>query len=59
MMAIVIGMVLANTIAIPDRVQGGLHFCASTILRIGITLLGIRLSLLGQVDLLWLPCRLS
>jgi len=47
MMAIVIGMVLANTIAIPDRVQGGLRFCASTILKIGIMLLGIRLSLLG------------
>jgi len=47
MMAIVIGMVLANTVAIPDKVQGGLLFCASTILRIGIMLLGIRLSLLG------------
>ena len=47
MMAIVIGMVLANTIAIPDTIQNGLQFCASTILRIGIMLLGIRLSLLG------------
>ncbi len=47
MMAIVIGMVLANTIAIPDTIQNGLRFCASTILRTGIMLLGIRLSLMG------------
>jgi len=47
MMAIVIGMIVANTIALPDRLQNGLRFCASTILRIGIMLLGIRLSLLG------------
>jgi len=47
MMAIVIGMILANTIALPDTVQNGLRFCASTILRIGIMLLGIRLSLMG------------
>ncbi len=47
MMAIVIGILVANTIAIPDKVQNGLRFCASTILKIGIMLLGIRLSLLG------------
>jgi uncharacterized integral membrane protein (TIGR00698 family) len=46
-MAIVIGMIVANSLALPDRVAGGLRFCASTILRIGIMLLGIRLSLLG------------
>lgn len=47
MMAIIIGMVAANTLAIPDNVQNGLRFCASAILRIGIMLLGIRLSLMG------------
>ena len=47
MMAIVIGMIVANTIALPGTIQNGLRFCASTILRIGIMLLGIRLSLLG------------
>jgi uncharacterized integral membrane protein (TIGR00698 family) len=46
-MAIVIGMIVANSIAVPERVTDGLRFCASTILRIGIMLLGIRLSLLG------------
>lgn len=46
-MAIVIGMIVANSIAVPERVADGLRFCAGTILRIGIMLLGIRLSLLG------------
>lgn len=47
MMAIVIGMVVANTVRLPDSVVGGLRFCASTVLRVGIMLLGIRLSLFG------------
>ncbi len=47
MMAIVIGMLLANTVALPSSLATGLKFCASTILRVGIMLLGIRLSLLG------------
>lgn len=47
MMAIIIGMLIANTIALPPAVVAGLRFCASTVLRIGIMLLGIRLSLFG------------
>lgn len=47
MMAIVLGMVMANTIGLPDSVLPGLKFCTSTVLRIGIMLLGIRLSLMG------------
>ena len=46
-MAIVIGMIVANSISVPRPVTEGIRFCASTILRIGIMLLGIRLSLLG------------
>ena len=46
-MAIVIGMIIANTLSVSQPVSDGLRFCASTILRIGIMLLGIRLSLLG------------
>lgn len=46
-MAIAIGMIVANSVAVPQRVTDGLRFCASTILRIGIMLLGIRLSLFG------------
>ena len=46
-MAIVIGMIVANSVSVPQRVADGLRFCTTAILRIGIMLLGIRLSLLG------------
>jgi len=57
MMAIVLGMLLANTVKLPDSIQPGLKFCTSAILRIGIMLLGIRLSLTGagQFTLVALP----
>jgi uncharacterized integral membrane protein (TIGR00698 family) len=57
MMGIVIGMVAGNAVSLPARVVGGVRFCATTILRIGITLLGIRLSLVsaGTSALLALP----
>ena len=57
MMAIVLGMLLANTVKLPDSIQPGLKFCTSAILRIGIMLLGIRLSLMGagQFTLVALP----
>jgi len=57
MMAIVLGMVIANIVRLPEPLQPGLRFCASTILRIGIMLLGIRLSLTGagQFTLVALP----
>ncbi len=47
MMAIIIGMLIANTISLPGGVVGGVRFCATTVLRVGIMLLGIRLSLFG------------
>ena len=57
MMAIVIGMIVANSIRLPAAWQPGLKFCTTAILRIGIMLLGIRLSLLsaGQFTLVALP----
>lgn len=57
MMAIIVGMLIANTVGVPDSWQSGLKFCTSTILRVGIMLLGIRLSLLaaGQFTLVALP----
>ncbi|MDZ7644126.1 MAG: putative sulfate exporter family transporter [Woeseiaceae bacterium] len=57
MMAIIIGMLIANLVALPQGMQSGLRFCASTVLRVGIMLLGIRLSLLGagRFTLLALP----
>ncbi len=61
MMAIILGMIVANTITLPSKLQSGLRFCASAILRIGIMLLGIRLSLLsaGQFTLVALPFVLA
>jgi len=57
MMAIVLGMLVANTIKLPDSIQPGLKFCTSAILKVGIMLLGIRLSLTGagQFTLVALP----
>ena len=57
MMAIVIGMLVANIARLPESLQPGLRFCASTILRIGLMFLGIRLSLTGagQFTLIALP----
>ncbi len=61
MMAIVLGMVIANSIALPASIQPGLKFCTSGILQVGIMLLGIRLSLLsaGQFTLVALPFVLA
>jgi uncharacterized integral membrane protein (TIGR00698 family) len=46
-MAIVIGMIVANSVRVPQPAAEGLRFCTKAILRIGIMLLGIRLSLMG------------
>jgi len=57
MMGIVIGMLVGNAVSLPTSVVGGVRFCATTVLRIGIMLLGIRLSLVsaGANALLALP----
>jgi len=57
MMAIVLGMLIANIVKIPESIQSGLKFCTSFVLKIGIMLLGIRLSLTGagQFTLVALP----
>ena len=57
MMAIVLGMLIANTLRLPESLQPGLVFCTSAVLRVGIMLLGIRLSLTGagQFTLVALP----
>ena len=61
MMAIILGMIIANAIRLPDGLQPGLRFCASAVLRVGIMLLGIRLSLVGagQFTLVALPFVIS
>jgi uncharacterized integral membrane protein (TIGR00698 family) len=45
MMAIVLGMIFANSVVLPPSMMEGLRFCSGTVLRTGIMLLGIRLSL--------------
>ncbi len=57
MLAIMIGMVLCNVVALAPRAGAGLKFCSTTILRVGIMLLGFRLSLLsaGKFTLVALP----
>ena len=57
MLAIGLGILLANAIRLPQGFEAGLQVCTTTILRIGIMLLGIRLSLLaaGKFTLIALP----
>ncbi len=61
LVAIVLGMLVANTVSLPAGLRSGLDFCTTFILRIGIMLLGIRLSLLsaGQFTLVALPFVLA
>ena len=42
--AIVLGLVLRNTFGLPAALTPGLKFCVTTVLRLGIVLVGIRLS---------------
>ena len=42
--AIVLGLLLRNSIALPEALTPGLKFCVTTVLRLGIVLVGIRLS---------------
>jgi uncharacterized integral membrane protein (TIGR00698 family) len=45
MMAIVIGLIIGNLFVIPAWIKTGVNFSVKTILRLGVILLGIRLSL--------------
>ena len=57
MMAIILGIIIRNTIALPAAVQPGIRFGLVRVLRLGIVLLGIRLSLAeaGTIGLQALP----
>ncbi|WP_446831001.1 YeiH family protein [Candidatus Foliamicus sp.] len=57
MLAIIFGMIVCNLVGLQQRAGVGLKFCSTTILRIGIMLLGFRLSLLsaGKFTLVALP----
>lgn len=49
--AIVLGLLLRNTLPLPDALAPGLRFATTAILRAGIVLVGIRLSLFDVVKL--------
>jgi len=57
MMAIILGIIIRNTITLPDSLQPGIRFGLVRVLRLGIVLLGIRLSLseAGSIGLQALP----
>lgn len=49
--AIVIGLLLRNSVALPASLAPGLRFCTTTILRLGIVLVGIKLSVIEMARL--------
>ncbi|MBI5440704.1 MAG: putative sulfate exporter family transporter [Deltaproteobacteria bacterium] len=57
LLAVVLGLVLRNTVGVPKAYEAGLKLCLKTVLRIGIVLLGLGLSLqaVAQIGLLGLP----
>lgn len=57
MIAILLGILIRNTVTLPDSFQAGIRFGLVRILRLGIILLGIRLSLseVGSIGLQSLP----
>lgn len=57
MMAIVLGVLVRNTLGLPAWSEAGVRFCLVRVLRLGIVLLGVRLSLAdaGAIGLRALP----
>ncbi len=57
MMAILLGLLVRNTITLPAAFNPGIRFCLVRMLRLGIILLGIRLSLaqVGEIGVRSLP----
>ena len=57
MMAILLGILIRNTVTLPESFQPGIRFGLVRVLRVGIVLLGIRLSLgeVGAIGLQSLP----
>ncbi|MCP3985199.1 MAG: putative sulfate exporter family transporter [bacterium] len=61
LVAILVGLLIRNTIGLPSVYEAGLRFGLQRVLRIGVALLGIRLSLLavGVIGLAALPVVLA
>lgn len=57
LLTVLLGLVMRNTIGLPDVCEPGVRVCVKRILRIGVALLGIRLSLVqaGVTGLIALP----
>ncbi len=57
LVALMLGLVIRNAIGLPAVYEGGLKFCLRYVLRTGIMLLGLRLSLVavGEIGLVALP----
>jgi len=57
MLAILLGLVIRNSFGVPVAYEQGLRLCMKTVLRVGIVLLGLKLSLgvLGKIGLLGVP----
>jgi uncharacterized integral membrane protein (TIGR00698 family) len=57
MVALLLGLAIRNAIGLPAVYEGGLKFCLRHVLRFGIMLLGLRLSLaaVGQIGAVALP----
>jgi uncharacterized integral membrane protein (TIGR00698 family) len=57
MVALLLGLAIRNAIGLPGVYEGGLKFCLRHVLRLGIMLLGLRLSLaaVGQIGVAGLP----
>jgi uncharacterized integral membrane protein (TIGR00698 family) len=57
LLAILVGLVIRNTIGLPSVYEAGVQLCLKRILRVGVALLGIRLSLgaMGTIGLAALP----
>jgi uncharacterized integral membrane protein (TIGR00698 family) len=61
MVALLLGLAIRNTIGLPAVYEGGLKFCLRHVLRLGIMLLGLRLSLMavGKIGAVGLPIILG
>ena len=57
LVAVGLGLLLRNGVGLPKAFESGLAFCVKRLLRVGVALLGLRLSLgmLGQIGLQALP----
>ena len=57
LMTVILGLLIRNVVGLPKKYQEGLRWCVKWVLRFGVALLGLRLSLaaLGQIGLQALP----